>query len=86
MINKARQTRADLRAEKSVGQHRVAVVAVAESDELKTVDDDHVTCREHDVVHTVHVKGGWAANAAGKAPFASKEDGMPRRDNSRSRA
>ena len=86
MMNTARHTRADLRAEESVRQHRVHVVAMAESDELKTVDDDHVTCREHDVVHTVHVKGGWAANAAGKAPFASKENGMPRRDKSRGRA
>ena len=75
-----------LRAEESVCQYRVAVVAMAESDELKTVDDDHVACREHDVVNTVHVEGGGAANAAGKAPFAIKENGMPRRDKSRSRA
>ena len=31
---------------------------MAESNELKTVKDGHVTCREHDDVHTVHVEGG----------------------------
>ena len=81
-----RQTTADLRAEESVRQNRVAVDAVAESDELKIVDDNHVTCREHDIVNIVHVDGGRAANAAGKAPFAIRENGMPRRDKSRGRA
>ena len=55
---------ADLRAEESVRQHWVAAVAVGESDELDTVDDDHVTLREHDVVHAVHVVRGGAADAA----------------------
>jgi hypothetical protein len=33
---------ADLRAEESMRQNRVAVDAMAESDELQTVDVDHV--------------------------------------------
>jgi hypothetical protein len=63
----------------------VAAVAVGESDELDAVDDDHVTCREHNAVHAVHVKGGGAADAAGKAPFASKKNRVPRRDKNRNR-
>jgi hypothetical protein len=79
------QTCADLRAEESVRQHWVAAVAVGESDELDTVDDDHVTCREHDVVYAVHVKGGGAVDAAGKAPFAIEKNRVPRRDKNRNR-
>ena len=45
----------------------------------------HVTCREHNAVHAVHVKGGGAADAAGKAPFASKKNRVPRRDKNRNR-
>ena len=81
-----RHTRADLRAKESVCQNRVIVEAVGESDELQTVDNDHVTSREHDVVHAVHVERGGAEDAAGKAPFASEKNRVPRRDNSRGRA
>lgn len=63
-----------------MGQNRVADVAVAESDEFEIVDDDDVSCREHDVVHTVHVNGGGAANVGGKAPFSSEENRVPGRD------
>ncbi len=52
-------------------------VAVAESDELEIVDGDDVTCRENDVVHRVHVDERGAADAAGKAPFASEENWVP---------
>jgi hypothetical protein len=76
----ARQTSADLCAEEGVGQNRVADVAVAESDELEIIDGDDVTCRENDVVHTVHVDERRAADAAGKDPFASKENWMPGSD------
>jgi hypothetical protein len=76
----ARQTSANLCTEEGVGQNRVAAVAVAESDKLKIVDGDDVTCREYDIVHTVHVDGRGAANAAGKAPFASEENRVPGRD------
>ena len=58
---------------------------MGESDELQTVDDDHVTYREHDVVHAVHVEGGRAPDAARNAPFASEKDWMPRRDKNRIR-
>ncbi len=63
-----------------MGQNRVTAVAMAESDELEIVDDDDVTCRKHDIVHTVHVDGGGAANAAGKAPFSSEKNRVPGRD------
>ena len=58
---------------------------MGESDELQTVDNDHVTYREHDVVHAVHVEGGRAPDAARKDPFASEKNRMPRRDKNRSR-
>ena len=59
---------------------------MAESDELQTVDVDHVCGRKHYIVNTVHMEEGGAVDAARKSPFAGKTNRMPRRDESGSRS
>ena len=75
-----------LRAEESMRQNWVAVDAVAESDEAKAVDDDHMAGGKNHVVHEIYMEGGGAADAARKSPFAGKMNRMPRRDESGSRS
>ncbi len=50
--------------------------AVAESDELQTVDVDHVCGRkQHDFVNTVHMEGGGADAADAAAAAAAMLSG-----------
>ena len=71
------KTSANLGAEEGVGENGMCVVAVAERDELEAINGEHVTGREHEVVHAVHVEGAGGGDATGEGPSAGHEYRMP---------